>query len=187
MMHKTAPLEKSPLKKYLRYALLIILIIGLLIPQRLKMPVQGADRNSYHPQSFWYYPWGRSVTHKGVDIFAAEGTPVLAATSGLVLYSGEIAMGGKILLILGPKWRVHYYAHLQEIQASTFSMVSAQQRIGAVGTTGNAKGKAPHLHYSLVTLIPYPWRIDLDRQGWKKMFFLNPIDELKKITVKSVR
>jgi ABC-type polysaccharide/polyol phosphate export permease len=31
------------------------------------------------------------------------------------------------------------------------------------------------LHYSIVTIFPYVWRIDSDRQGWKKMFYLNPI------------
>ena len=43
----------------------------------------------------------------------------------------------------------------------------------------NAQGKSPHLHYAIATLIPYPWRIDSDHQGWKKMFSLNPIDYLK--------
>jgi murein DD-endopeptidase MepM/ murein hydrolase activator NlpD len=53
------------------------------------------------------------------------------------------------------------------------------ERIGAVGTTGNAKGKSPHLHYSIMTLVPYPWRIDNGKQGWKKMFYLNPINYLR--------
>jgi len=144
------------------------------------MPVKGASANSYNASSFWYYPWGKSVTHKGVDIFAKEGTGVTSSVSGLVLYTGQISMGGNIVVILGPKWRIHYYAHLKEIKASTFSWASKDEVIGSVGTSGNAKGKPPHLHYSIVTLIPYPWRIDSDHQGWKKMFYLNPIDYLQK-------
>ena len=51
--------------------------------------------------------------------------------------------------------------------------------IGTVGNTGNAKTTPAHLHYSIVTMIPYPWRIDDARLGWQKMFYLNPIDYLK--------
>lgn len=139
------------------------------------MPVEGATKTSYHAQSFWYYPWGKSVTHKGVDIFAKAGTNVFSSTNGLVLYCGNIKMGGNIVLILGPKWRLHYYAHLQSIETKTFAFVNSKKPIGKVGTTGNAAGKPAHLHYSIVTSIPYIWRIDKDRQGWKKMFYLNPI------------
>jgi len=156
-------------------SLLSILIIGFIIPQNLKIPVRGATKSDYNFKSFWYYPWGRSVTHKGVDIFAKKGTQISSSTSGLILFSGEIPVGGKVVLILGPKWRLHYYAHLNELKKSTLSLVSKRSTIGTVGASGNAVGKSPHLHYSIITLIPYVWRIDTDRQGWKKMFYLNPI------------
>ena len=151
----------------------------LLLPQKFSMPVKGAGKADYNPKSFWYYPWGKSVTHKGVDIFAKEGTPVTASTAGFVLYSGQIGMGGNVVLILGSKWRLHYYAHLQKNIISNFSWASRSELIGTVGSSGNAIGKPPHLHYSIITLIPYFWRIDKDRQGWKKMFYLNPIDYLE--------
>jgi peptidoglycan LD-endopeptidase LytH len=122
---------------------------------------------------------GKSVTHKGVDIFAKESTAVKSSTGGLVLFTGEINLGGKVILILEPKWRLHYYAHLNDIDTNFFSWTSKSEKIGTVGTTGNAQGKSPHLHYSIMTLIPYPWRIDKEKQGWKKMFYLNPITYLK--------
>ncbi|HLV41499.1 MAG TPA: M23 family metallopeptidase [Brumimicrobium sp.] len=159
-------------------SILTILMIGLLIPQNLKMPVKGATEADYNPKSFWFFPWGKSVTHKGVDVFAKEGTQINSSTSGLVLYSGEISMGGKVVLVLGPKWRLHYYAHLKELKTSTFSFVNKNSTIGTVGTSGNAAGKSPHLHYSILTMIPYVWKIDSDKQGWKKMFYLNPIEYL---------
>jgi|688.fasta_scaffold348639_2 hypothetical protein len=48
--------------------ILLILMIGFLIPQSFKMPVKNVTKESYSQHSFWYYPWGKSVTHKGVDI-----------------------------------------------------------------------------------------------------------------------
>jgi len=167
-------------KRNVALALLLSLIIaGGLFPQNFTMPVVGATRSSYHPQSYWYYPWGKSVTHKGVDIFANTGTPVVSATEGVVLYRGEIERGGRVVLILGPKWRLHYYAHLNTIDTNAFTRVYPGSALGTVGTTGNAQGKSPHLHYSIMTLIPHIWRIDGARQGWKKMFYLNPIDYLQ--------
>ncbi|MFK7969931.1 MAG: M23 family metallopeptidase [Bacteroidia bacterium] len=156
--------------------LVVIIAIGLFIPQNLIMPVQDAGPNDYNPESFWYYPWGKSVTHKGVDVFAERGRPVIAATGGLVVFSGKMAQGGNAAIVLGPKWRLHYYAHLQTIETSLFSWLWKKDPIGTVGTSGNAFGKQPHLHYSIVTLVPYPWRIDDKKQGWKKMFYLNPLD-----------
>ncbi len=162
--------------KFFFWSFYIIFIVLFFIPEKLMMPVSGANVNSYNKKSFWFYPWGKSGTHKGVDIFASEGTPILASTSGLILFAGEIEVGGNVVILLGSKWRIHYYAHLQELKTSSFSFVKSGTFVGSVGTTGNAKGKPPHLHYAIVTLIPYLWRIDSQREGWKKIFYLNPID-----------
>jgi peptidoglycan LD-endopeptidase LytH len=168
-------------KKYFKRfssILFIILVIGFLIPQSLKMPVKDAGKSSYSQNSFWYYPWGKSVTHKGVDIFAKKNTPINSATKGIVLYTGELGIGGNIVYILGPKWRLHYYAHMDKIKTKPFSFVSTKTEIGTVGTSGNAAGKSPHLHYTIKTIIPYFWRIDKSKHGFYKMFFLNPIEYL---------
>jgi peptidoglycan LD-endopeptidase LytH len=165
--------------KKIGFAILIIIVAGFLLPQSFLMPVEGCTGNCYDKNSFWYYPWGTSVTHKGVDIFAKRGTNVLSSTNGIVVSTAVLKKGGNTVLVLGPKWRLHYYAHLKEIKTSNFSWVNKGEIIGSVGTTGNAQGKEPHLHYSIVTIIPYLWRIDSDHQGWKKMFFLNPADYLK--------
>ena len=154
-------------------------IVGFIAPQRFSMPVESATASDYNKKSFWYYPWGKSVTHKGVDIFAKEGTNVRASTAGLVIFHGYLKMGGNVVAVLGPKWRLHYYAHLKEIKTSRFAWVSKGKIIGTVGKTGNAAKSPPHLHYSIVTPVPYFWRMDNDRQGWKKAFYLNPIDYLE--------
>ena len=169
---------KSKKLRNVCYSLLAIFLLGFLIPQNLEMPVEGGNKNSYHPQSFWHGGWGSSVVHKGVDIFAKKGTPVHSATQGMVLWTGNLGKGGNCVLVLGPKWRLHYYAHLNEIKTSAFTPVSKNSVIGTVGNTGNAKNTPSHLHYSVATCVPYPWRIDDSTQGWMKMFYLNPIEYL---------
>lgn len=76
--------------------------------------------------------------------------------------------------MLAPKWRLHYYAHLDSLDTYPGQPVLAGSRLGAVGTTGNARGKPAHLHYAIITLLPYPWLADASTQGWKKMFYLDP-------------
>ena len=167
------------LAKKLVIGILSVILVGFLIPQDLKMPVIGANSNSYNNETFWYKGWGSSIVHKGVDIFAKKGTSVHSSTWGLVIATADCGKGGKCVLILGPKWRIHYYAHLNEIKTKPLALVSQRTEIGTVGNTGNAATTPSHLHYSISTLIPYPWRIDKEPLGWLKMFYLNPIDYLK--------
>lgn len=158
--------------------LVLLVAIGWIIPQHIIMPVEGATRHSYDQRSFWAYPWGESVTHKGVDIFAREGTNIHSATNGLVVAAGQNRLGGNFVMVLGPHWRLHYYAHLHEIRTHILRPVSHQTVLGTVGNTGDAKGKPTHLHYTIKSIIPCPWRIDHSHQGWKKAFYVNPIPYL---------
>ena len=152
----------------------VLFLVWALLPEWLQIPVQGASARDWNPRTFWFEPWGRSGVHKGIDIFAKHGTPVLSGSYGVVLFRGEIAQGGKVVVALGPKWRIHYYAHLQNIDAYPGQPLLAGSVLGTVGDTGNAKGKPAHLHYSIVSLLPLPWRADESTQGWKKMFYLDP-------------
>jgi len=153
-------------------------VLSLIWPDHPAVPVQGATRADWNPRSFWYYPWGVSGVHKGIDIFAPEGRPVLAATSGLVVRSGLHGAGGNMIAVLGPRWRIHYYAHLSRLEVAGGDWVWRGEVLGAVGHTGNAAGKPAHLHYAIITAVPYPWRITTEPQGWRKMFFLDPGAEL---------
>jgi len=169
---------ESPGKRFTKrrvlYALALVLLAGFIFPQRWHIPVKGATSSDWNQDSFWYYPWGRSGVHKGIDIFAKRGVPVVSSVDGLVISVDISPRGGKTVIVLGPKWRFHYYAHLDRIDTKRGRFVKAGGQLGTVGTSGNAQGKAPHLHYSIVTGVPYPWRIRGGRQGWKKMFFLDP-------------
>ena len=170
-------IERSSMKK--RYKCLVVLfvlvLLGFVFPEPRVVPVDGATSSDWHKDSFWYEPWGTSGVHKGVDIFARKGESVVAPTNLILLYKGSIAKGGKIIVALGPKWRLHYFAHLDSIKNDAGLFALAGSELGGVGDTGNAKGKQPHLHYSVVSLLPMPWRIDDSTQGVKKAFYLNPI------------
>lgn len=152
-----------------------IALLGFVIPESRKVPVAGATPSDWNPKSFWFEPWGTSGVHKGVDIFARKGTPVLASANMLVVYKGEIAKGGKVILGLGPRWRLHYFAHLDEFGSDLGWFAAAGSAIGTVGDSGNARGKQPHLHFSILSLIPVPWLMDSSTQGYKKAFYLDPI------------
>ena len=164
--------------KRLGLLVLVVIAIGFLVPENLHIPVQGAASNDWNHQTFWAEPWGKSGVHKGIDIFASKGTPAIAAVSGLVIYQDSLGIGGNVILIIGPKWRLHYYAHLQDASVERWKWVEAGDQIGTVGDTGNAVGKPPHLHYSILSLVPYFWQVDGSSQGWKKVFFLNPSELL---------
>lgn len=151
---------------------------GLLLPEKIIIPVKGATKSDWNLKSFWFSPWGKSGVHKGIDIFAKEGTPVIAACSGLVVSAESNRDGGNVISILGPKWRVHYYAHLKTLKVVSGDIVRQGAEIGTVGSTGNAVGKAPHLHYAIITQIPYVWNYRADKYGSDRMFFLNPHDKL---------
>jgi len=152
----------------------MVIVLGYCLPDPAVIPVEGATRQSWDPQSFWYYPWGTSVTHKGIDIFADHGTPVISDGYGLVTFVGTYLKGGKVALVLGPKWKMHYYAHMSDQQVHTFQFLKPGDRIGSVGDTGNAKGKPPHLHYSIRSVFPLPWRYAKGPHGSRKMVYLDP-------------
>jgi murein DD-endopeptidase MepM/ murein hydrolase activator NlpD len=155
------------------------LLIGLLLPGTALIPVKDATNTDWNKDTFWYEPWGASGVHKGIDIFAPSGQPVLAATSGIVLYSGTLKVGGEVIAVLGPKWRVHYYAHLESRDSAVGFFVAQGAQLGTVGNSGNAAGKPSHLHYAVVTAIPYPWRVRPGTQGWKRMLYLDPGEQFQ--------
>jgi peptidoglycan LD-endopeptidase LytH len=146
----------------------------MIIPNETVIPVQGATPNDWNHNTFWYEPWGSSVVHKGIDIFGKKGATTLSSSKGLVIYTDTISKGGNVVAVLGPKWRIHYYAHMDSYSVTTGTVVKTGSVIGVLGDSGNAQGKQPHIHYSILSIIPIPWLATTQTQGWKRMFFLNP-------------
>jgi murein DD-endopeptidase MepM/ murein hydrolase activator NlpD len=67
---------------------------------------------------------------------------------------------------------------LKSLKVSNGEFIRQGTEIGTVGTTGNAIGKAPHLHYAIIPQIPYVWRYKTEKYGFDRMFFLNPNEKL---------
>ncbi|TYQ31529.1 LysM peptidoglycan-binding domain-containing M23 family metallopeptidase [Pseudanabaena sp. UWO310] len=90
--------------------------------------------------------WGR--VHQGIDIAAPIGTPVLAASTGVVDYAGWSDGGyGNMIDIRHPDGTITRYGHLNEIHVKEGQSVSQGQLIAAMGSTGFSTG--PHLHFEI--------------------------------------
>jgi murein DD-endopeptidase MepM/ murein hydrolase activator NlpD len=178
-MHQSLS-QNRPKRKWLRrlgIAAIAVVVLGCVtsaMPEPSVIPVVGASAKDWHPKSFWHPNWGASVVHKGIDIFGRRGQPLAASNYGIVVYQGELKRGGKVVAFVTPKLRLHYYAHLDEISTGFLSLLHPGEIVGTMGNTGNAAKTPPHLHYSIITLVPHPWRWDGSTMGWMKMFFLDP-------------
>lgn len=99
-----------------------------------------------------------SAEHKAIDIAASSGSPVYAAEDGAVSYvqiwdgsydtTGMMSYG-HMIEIRHADGNTTLYAHLSEINVQQGEKVVRGQRIGRVGSTGNATG--PHLHFEVIT------------------------------------
>lgn len=106
-------------------------------------PVQG-------PVSFtdtFGSPRGGGRTHKGNDLFAPEGTPLVAVTDGSVWFQGD-PLGGNAAYVNGDDGNTYYYAHLRDYVGGA-RPVKAGELIGHVGTTGDASDAPPQLHFEI--------------------------------------
>ena len=86
----------------------------------------------------------RSSVHTGLDIAASKGTPIAAAASGTVTFSGYKGSYGYMIVIDHGNGVQTYYAHCSKLYKSVGTYVNQGDTIAAVGNTGNSTG--PHLH-----------------------------------------
>jgi peptidoglycan LD-endopeptidase LytH len=115
----------------------------------LAFPVSG--RNSRAVQSFFGAPRdGGSRAHHGIDIFAARGTPVVAAADGYIASISPNNLGGNVIWQRDTKrGQTLYYAHLDRHAVAAGATVHVGDTIGFVGNTGNARTTPPHLHFGI--------------------------------------
>ena len=108
----------------------------------LLCPVDG----TVHFMNDWGFPRSGGRFHEGNDLFAARGTPAVAVVGGTAVQkTGTI--GGHQVKLLGDDGTSYYYTHLDRFGAG--GRVAAGTVIGYVGTTGNAAGGPPHVHFEL--------------------------------------
>lgn len=118
---------------------------------KIAMPFQQVTKRQI--ADTWGAPRGTGRRHEGQDIFAPRGTPILSATTGYVYRIGENNLGGQTVSVIGKGGRVYYYAHLDAYAPNlkVGDRVSTRTVLGYVGTTGNAQGTPPHLHFGVYT------------------------------------
>jgi murein DD-endopeptidase MepM/ murein hydrolase activator NlpD len=96
-------------------------------------------------------PFGRGgggERNDGINIAAAEGTPIHAAAAGTVTYAGNELKGyGNLVLIKHSDGYVTAYAHAQSIQVARGDTVEKGQVIGTAGATGDVD--RPQLHFEI--------------------------------------
>ncbi|MCK6548609.1 peptidoglycan DD-metalloendopeptidase family protein, partial [Myxococcota bacterium] len=87
------------------------------------------------------------LPHEGIDIAAPIGTPIWAARAGTVLYSGEQAGYGQLVILRHEGDQVSIYAHNARNCVAEGAAVEQGQVIGLVGATGGAT--SPSVHFEL--------------------------------------
>ena len=120
----------------------------------IRCPIQGVMRHV----NDWGFPRSGGRFHEGNDLFAARGTPVVAVVPGSALQKVG-AIGGNQVKLTGDDGMTYHYTHLDRF--GTGGRVQAGEVIGYVGTSGNAAGGTPHVHFEVVhpatgAVNPYP-------------------------------
>jgi murein DD-endopeptidase MepM/ murein hydrolase activator NlpD len=135
----------------------------------LLMPVHGARVRAV--ADTWEAPRTGGRQHQGQDIFAPRDTPVRSATAGVVVRIADGGLGGKAVWVFGASGRRYYYAHLARYGdgLQVGDRVTTETILGYVGTTGNARTTAPHLHFGVFgatgPLDPLPLLRDREDRG----------------------
>jgi murein DD-endopeptidase MepM/ murein hydrolase activator NlpD len=115
-----------------------------------------------------------AALHEALDIPAPEGTSVVAAAPGTIEKLFVSRAGGKTIYVRSAdRLTIHYYAHLGEYAEGLKEgqRVRRGQRLGSVGSSGNASPKAPHLHFAIL-------RTTADAEWWEPANAVNPFPML---------
>jgi murein DD-endopeptidase MepM/ murein hydrolase activator NlpD len=134
--------------------------LAFLRMRQLLLPVPAADARRLR-DDFADARTGHS--HEALDILAPRGSPVVAVDDGVVKKLFTSARGGLTVYQFDPEGTYcYYYAHLDRYAPGLQEGMTLKKgdRIGDVGTTGNAPPDTPHLHFAIFKLGP-------EKQWWK--------------------
>ena len=129
-------------------------LVGLLVtapPARAadewSWPVRGRVVTPYVNDNARPYAGGM---HRGIDIAAGVGTPVVASHAGTVTFAGALGSSGNVVAVRGDDGRyVASYLHLSVVSVERGAHVGMGARVGEVGTTGRRSVPEPHLHFGV--------------------------------------
>lgn len=144
-----------------------------LVARNLLIPVEGIQPSQL--RDTYTAPRSGGRKHNANDIMAPRNTPVLATASGTI-HKLHTSKNGGISIYQkdanGPY--IYYYAHLTRYAENLKEgqKVERGQVIGYVGTTGNARGRHPHLHFGITKV--------LDMRMWYRGTPINPYPLLTK-------
>ena len=146
----TVDLSKEDLARYERERARLAQVIATFtdsaaVPLSMLQPAPGSRSSSFGLRR--YFNGQPRNPHSGMDIAAPTGTPVVAATGGRVLDTGDYFFSGGTVILDHGQGLLSLYAHLSEIDAQAEQLVAAGEPIGKVGATGRVTG--PHLHFSV--------------------------------------
>src|SRR5207248_147056 len=131
-------------------AAVLLLLVGpppsAIAAPEWQWPVRGTVITPYRNGSDPY----AGGQHRGVDIAAAAGTPVAAATAGAVTFAGPLGSSGLTVAVRTADGRFDTsYLHLSSIRVAAGDAVAAGDVLGAVGTSGRRSAAEPHLHFGV--------------------------------------
>ncbi len=119
--------------------------------RRMMAPTQEPIRGAHLGSAFGWRidPFtGRSALHTGLDFQAEPGTPILAASGGVVVTQEFHPAYGNMVEIDHGNDLVTRYAHASRVLVKKGDLVKRGQKIAEVGTTGRSTG--PHLHFEVM-------------------------------------
>jgi peptidoglycan LD-endopeptidase LytH len=122
--------------------------------RQLVLPVQGYDLHQLRDN---FAEKRGARVHEAIDMAAARGTPVVAVDDGTVKKLFTSAAGGLTVYEFDPESNyAYYYAHLDRYAEGLREgqTVKKGDRLGYVGTSGNAPPNTPHLHFTIFKLLP---------------------------------
>ena len=189
--------------KFLRVAICLIYLPAQLM---LSISTAQAAPDYVFPVSGCEVKYGRyHHDYPATDLQAKKGCAFVAPISGVVdevitkdIWRGKTNLGqdrgGLAVSIIGDDGVRYYGSHLSKIESSTVvgARVVAGTKLGEIGSTGSARGTAPHLHFGISWPtekniwwvrrgVVYPWKF-LD--AWKAGKDLSPANSVKSVRSK---
>lgn len=153
---------------------------------RVVAPPSCGTIKSWHGDTLDIDGRTRSKKHRGLDIVAPRGTPVIAAAPGKVIYRGTKRQGGNSLMVWHGADRqgnrvISYYVHLDEFKVEKDAVVQRGQLLGTLGATGQnmPRSRTPHLHFEVLVypmdepLMLFDWLIGFNTVS--PNYFMHPL------------